>query len=408
MFTKPNIFELISISLKSITRNKSRTFLTSLGIIIGVTSVILLTSIGSGIKVYIQKQFEDLGSNIVIITPGQVFDSRGSFKARDRNTIITQTFSEKDRRLLQDSIGNRGEVVASIQFEDKIKYKQIQDLITVVGTQSNYGRIRNSLPSNGNGRWFTSQEDDSGANIVVLGHGIANKLFPHQSPLGKTVSLGSKNLKVIGVVDKKGGSLGGPDFDNYCYMPLELAFESKGNRDIQSFFIQAKSGSDVGYVKSTAEKTLLNKYDKDNFSVFDQSQILSTITGILGTLTAGLTGIAAISLIVGGIGIMNIMLVTVTERTKEIGLRKAVGATPNAILAQFLIEAIILSCFGGVVGIILGAIFSAILNKFFPAQVTPLSVAIAFGVSSIVGIIFGAAPARRASKLSPIEALRYE
>jgi putative ABC transport system permease protein len=408
MFTKPDLLELSIISLKSITRNKSRTFLTSLGIIIGVTSVILLTSIGSGIKIYIQKQFEDLGSNIVIITPGQVFDSRGSFKARDRNTVITQTFTEKDSKLLKNAIGNRGEIVASVQFEDKAKYKQTQDIITIVGTQADYGRIRNSIPSDGNGRWFSQQEDELGANVVVLGHGISDKLFPHQSPLGKTVSIGSKNLKVIGVVDKKGGSLGGPDFDNYCYIPLESAFLSRGNRDIQSFFIQAKSGNDVNFVKTTAEKTLLSKYDKDNFSVFDQSQILSTITGILSTLTAGLTGIAAISLIVGGIGIMNIMLVTVTERTKEIGLRKAIGATPNAILAQFLIEAIILSCFGGAIGIILGGIFSAILNKFFPAQVTPTSVAIAFGVSSIVGIIFGAAPARRASKLSPIEALRYE
>ncbi len=400
--------ELISISIKSITRNKGRTFLTSLGIIIGVTSVILLTAIGSGIKIYIQKQFESLGANLVIVTPGQIFNRSGGFRAQERTTTVTQTFTEKDIRNIQKVLGSRGVVLPNVQVQEKAKYRDTEELVTLVGTVASYGRIRNSLPSSGNGRWFTPQEDDKGEHVVVLGFQIAKTLFPTVSPFGKEIIIGSKNLKVIGVVDKKGGSFGGPDFDNYVYTPIDIAFEIKGTRDVQSMLIQAETSDDIPFVKKQAELTLLEKYDKDNYSVFDQSQILTTVTGILSTLTAGLTGIAAISLIVGGIGIMNIMLVTVTERTKEIGLRKAIGATPNAILAQFLIEAIILSCLGGSIGIALGALAAIAMNSFFPAQVTPGAVILAFGVSSLVGIVFGAAPARRASRLSPIEALRYE
>jgi len=405
---KPGFLELIQISVKSIARNKGRTFLTSLGIIIGVTSVILLTSIGSGIKIYIQKQFEDLGSNLIVVSPGQVFNQSGGFRTQDRQTVITQTFTEKDVRNIQKSVGSRGVVLPNIQVQEKAKYRDKEELTTLVGTLASYGKIRNSIPSSGNGRWFDKSEEDKGDSVVILGFAIAKTLFPNTSPLNKEITLASKSLKVIGVVDKKGGSFGGPDFDNYIYSPIDIAFQIKGSRDIQSMLVQANSGADVEFVKKQTEKALLEKYDKDNFSVFDQSQILTTITGVLGTLTAGLTGIAAISLVVGGIGIMNIMLVTVTERTKEIGLRKAIGATPNAILAQFLIEAIILSCFGGAIGIILGFLASLAINSFFPAQVTFQAVAVAFGVSSLVGIIFGAAPARRASRLSPIEALRYE
>lgn len=408
MFLKPGLMELSQISIKSIMRNKGRTVLTSLGIIIGVTSVILLTAIGAGIQVYIQKQFEDLGSNLVIVTPGQVFNRQGGFRAQDRQTVITQTFTEKDLRNLQEDLGERGEVLPNIQLQETAKYRDKQEIVTIVGSYASYGKIRNSLPLPGNGRWYTKEEESKGSHVVVAGYEIAKTLFPGQSPLGKEINAGSKNLKIIGVVDRKGGSFGGPDFDNYLYVPINIAFELRGNRNIQSILIQASSSDDVAFVKRQATKTLVQKYDKDNFSVFDQSQILTTITGILGTLTLGLTGIAAISLVVGGIGIMNIMLVTVTERTKEIGLRKAIGATPAAILAQFLIEAIVLSCLGGTVGVILGGLLSMLINNFFPAQVTPMAVAIAFGVSSAVGIIFGAAPARRASQLSPIEALRYE
>jgi putative ABC transport system permease protein len=193
-----------------------------------------------------------------------------------------------------------------------------------------------------------------------------------------------------------------------AYTPIGIVFNLNGNQNLAEFLIKTSSKDAVPGVKSEVEKIMLKTYDKDAFSVFDSSQLLSSIDSIIGTLTIGLAGIAAISLVVGGIGIMNIMLVTVSERTREIGLRKAIGAYPRAILIQFLIEAIILSSIGGFIGILLGSLGALAINNFFPAKVTVSSVLIAFGVSAMVGIIFGVTPARRASKLSPIEALRYE
>jgi len=215
-------------------------------------------------------------------------------------------------------------------------------------------------------------------------------------------------MKVIGVLDKKGGSFGGPDVDQYAFTPIGNVFDFTGNQTVNQMLIKTANKDLVPQTKIDVTQVMLKKFDKDAFTVFDSSQLLSSINSIIGVLTVGLAGIAAISLVVGGIGIMNIMLVTVSERTREIGLRKAIGAYPRAILIQFLIEAIILSSIGGIIGIFLGSFGAFVINKFFPAKVTFDSVAIAFGVSALVGIIFGVAPARRASKLSPIEALRYE
>jgi putative ABC transport system permease protein len=215
-------------------------------------------------------------------------------------------------------------------------------------------------------------------------------------------------MKVIGILDKKGASFGGPDVDQYGFTPIGNVFDFSGNQKISEILVKTQNKDQVPQIKSEITKVMLKKFDKDAFTVFDSSQLLSSINSIIGMLTIGLSGIAAISLVVGGIGIMNIMLVTVSERTKEIGLRKAIGAYPRAILIQFLIEAIILSTFGGFIGIAFGWLGSLAINNFFPAKVTLSSVAIAFGVSVLVGVIFGVVPARKASKLSPIEALRYE
>jgi putative ABC transport system permease protein len=202
--------------------------------------------------------------------------------------------------------------------------------------------------------------------------------------------------------------MGGPSLDDTVYAPLSVVSDLAGNESINMFVIKAKDKDTIDETKKEISKVLLGEYQKDEFSVYDSSQLLSSINSIISVLTIALTGIAAISLIVGGIGIMNIMLVSVTERTKEIGLRKAIGAYPQAILIQFLIEAVILSCLGGTIGVILGTLGTLAINSYFPAKITLFSVVLAFGVSSAVGIIFGVAPAQKASKLSPIEALRYE
>jgi len=339
---KPSLDDLIKSSVRSILKNKGRTILTSLGIIIGVTSVILLTSIGNGLKGYISDQFESLGSNTIFIAPGKIFDDKGGFSnsSGPSSRFIFTTFSQSD--------------------------------------------------------------------VIVLGYSLANDLFPNGSALNKKIVVKSKNMKIIGILDKKGGSFGGPDVDQYAFTPLGNVFDFNGTQNINQILIKTPSKDLVPQVKIEAKNAMLKKFNKDAFTVFDSSQLLSSINTIIGTLTVALAGIAAISLVVGGIGIMNIMLVTVSERTREIGLRKAIGAYPSAILIQFLIEAIILSSIGGFIGILLGSLGASAINNFFPARVTISSILIAFGVSALVGIIFGVAPARRASRLSPIEALRYE
>lgn len=405
---KPTLSELVKTSIRSILKNKGRTILTSLGIIIGVTSVILLTAIGNGLKNYIAQQFESLGSNLIYILPGKVIAEGGGFSSGSMRGFLSVSFDQKDLQNLKRSLKTASNVIPVIEQSGKAKYRLKNQDTTIIATSYEYGKVSNTLPKEGKGRWFSKEDEDKNASVGVLGSEIANKLFGKENPLGKTVILNSKNIKIIGVAEKKGGGLGAGHIDETIYVPLNVGFDFAGNQKIQSLVVQAKDKEEIESVKKQTEKIMLKRFEKDDFSVVDQSQILSSINSILSTLTMALSGIAAISLLVGGIGIMNIMLVTVTERTREIGLRKAVGATPRAILLQFLFEAVILACLGGLIGIILGSITTQVINKFFPAKVTLNSILLAFGVSSLVGVIFGVAPARRASKLSPIEALRYE
>ncbi len=405
---KPSLNDLINSSFKSILKNKGRTALTSLGIIIGVTSVILLTSIGNGLQIYINQQFESLGSNTVFVAPGKIFNDKGGFNNNESGRFISTSFTQDDVTALKRSIKNTTIVPVTISQVEVKSNKITKNDVTIVGSTYQYAASANYLPSSGNGRTFNKEEEDKKANVIVLGHTLAKDLFPSGSALGKKVIVKGKTMKVIGVLDKKGGSFGGPDVDQYGFAPIGIIFDFVGNQKINQMLIKTQDKTDVPQTKIDITKVLLKKYDKDAFTVFDSSQLLSSINAIIGTLTIALSGIAAISLVVGGIGIMNIMLVTVTERTREIGLRKAIGAYPRAILIQFLIEAIILSSIGGVVGILLGALGTWGISQFFPAQITVGSISIAFGVSFAVGVIFGVAPARKASMLSPIEALRYE
>lgn len=405
---KPSLDDLIKSSFRSILKNKSRTILTSLGIIIGVTSVILLTSIGNGLKSYITDQFDALGANSVFVSPGKIFNDKGGFSSGSGGRFVTTKFSLTDINNVKRNI--RGSIVIPLSVASvEIKSNKVTKTnISLIGATYQYADAANVKPPSSNGRFFTQEEDNKKSAVVVLGYGIAKDLFPNSNPVGKRVIIKGKNFHVVGVVDKKGSSFGGPDQDNQMYTPIGNVFNLNGNQDVNQIFVKTKNKDDVTATKEAIKKLFLKKFDKDAFTVFDSSQLLSSINSIIGILTVGLTGIAAISLVVGGIGIMNIMLVTVTERTKEIGLRKAIGAYPRAILFQFLIEAMILSSLGGFIGIALGGLGTLAINNFFPAKITFSSVAIAFGVSAAVGVIFGVAPASRAAKLSPIEALRYE
>lgn len=407
MLTKPNPSELFKSSIKSILKNKSRTILTSLGIIIGVTSVILLTSIGTGLKSYVSDQFESLGANSIYVMPGQIFSDNGGFtQGGGAGAMLANQFTLKDVQALEREFRNLDIMPFNTTYADVKSNKTTRKSIEVNGTTYEYGPNNNLIPSEGNGRWFTKEEVSKKSPVIVLGHKIANDLYPNGNALGKKVYIKGKTLEVIGVLDEKGGISGG--MDDLAIVPITVAYSLSGNQDISTIIVQAPDKDSVSQLKKDLTKFMEDRYEEDSFSVFDNSQLLSSINSIIGVLTATLSGIAAISLIVGGIGIMNIMLVSVTERTKEIGLRKAIGAYPRAILLQFIIEAVILSCLGGSIGVLLGYLGSLAINSFFPAKVTFFSVLLAFGVSSLVGIIFGVAPAKKASKLSPIEALRYE
>ncbi len=406
MIIKPGFIDVLKSSVKSILKNKSRTILTSLGIIIGVTSVILLTSIGNGIQDYINQQFESLGVNTVYIYPGQVFNDNGGFS--NSGAMMVNSFTQKDISQLKREFRNFDVMPVNAVYSDIKSNKITKKSIEIAGTTSDYGVNNNLIPSEGNGRWFTKEEEDKKSQVIVLGNKIAEDLFPNGNAVNKRVIVKGKELMVIGVLDKKGGGMGGSGIDSHCFAPISLAFELAGDEKINAIAIKVSDKNQIEQAKKDLTKFMKTRYDDDAFSVFDSSQLLSSINSIIGTLTIGLSGIAAISLVVGGIGIMNIMLVSVTERTKEIGLRKAVGASPSAILLQFLIEAIILSYIGGLTGILFGWLGTLAINSVFPAKITMSAVTLAFGVSTIVGIVFGVAPARKASKLSPIEALRYE
>lgn len=394
--------------MKAIWINKSRSFLTMLGVIIGVGSVVMLTSIGNGLKAYVSDQFEQLGSNTVFILPGDPFGEGGGFNRESQiQAIASAQFEMRDVLEVKKVREFVQYAIPMVTKSEKAIYRGEEISASIIGSTHEYPQVQTTATIE-KGRFFTEAENISEERVAVLGFDVAQELFGNIDPIGKKIRLGTQSFEIIGVQSKVGASFGGPSFDTYVYMPIETYFKQYDTQTIIEIIVKTKSKDNIPEAIEAIEKQMLKTYDADEFSVFDQSEILSTINQILGVLTIGLGGIASISLLVGGIGIMNIMLVSVTERTREIGLRKALGATPNVILLQFLVEAAILSILGGLIGLIIAYLGTLAIQVYFPAKVTVDSVILAFGVSTAVGLIFGAAPARRASKLSPIEALRYE
>lgn len=402
--------QVFFIAVKAIWSNKVRSFLTMLGVIIGVGSVVLLTSIGTGLQAFVTEQFAELGSNTIFVVPGNPFNEDGGFGNQEQ-AILESIQPRLKRAYLDEILRNNRDVItdgtATSVGVATAKYQQTSKKVTLYAVMANYEQTQSADVEKG--QWFTDRDEKRGKQVVMLGNSIAEELFGEVDPVGKKIKLDSLTYRVEGVLESRGsGGFGGPSFDNYIYLPLKTLQDDFNIEIIDSFIVKSTEAQTVDEAIEAIERDLSDYLEEDEFSVFDQSQLLETITNVLGVLTAGLGGIAAISLVVGGIGIMNIMLVSVTERTREIGLRKALGATPNLIMWQFLIEAALLSVIGGLIGLLIAFLLTIPIQAVFPARITSFGVSLALGVSITVGLIFGAAPARRAANLSPIEALRYE
>jgi len=399
--------EIIKLAFKSIKRNKGRTVLTALGIIIGVASVILLTSLGQGLQQYVTDQFESLGANSIYVLPGRIGGDGGqiSFGQGPPNFAGSKlTLNHVDE--LSRYGGPIKAAAAEIDMPALVSYRSESKYTTIAGISSQWGQIVNVQVDEG--RDLRDSDNDSRRKVAILGQTIISDLFGSTNPLGKNISIADERFEVIGIIKEIGTQSIGLDINNFVAIPITVSQQIFGQDSVQNIMVQARSKDEVQDAQDTTERILLRDLKEEDFSVVDSSSLLETINNILGVLTAALGGIAAISLVVGGVGIMNIMLVSVTERTREIGLRKAVGAKQSDILIQFIIEAVTLSVFGGGIGVLIGWGGSILINQFFPAVVTMWSVILAFGVSAAVGIVFGVAPAIRASRLDPIEALRYE
>lgn len=395
-----DINETVRSSFASILANRMRSFLTILGIVIGVMSVILLVSVVSGLQVFITNEIQGLGSNLMFVIPGSIGGGRGPGGVQANKLLFSDVTSLKNRLVSQ------AEVSASIQKVGTLKNGSKNDKgVTISGVDANYTKLITAIKFD-EGQFFSQSQADSGRHVAVIGKTVVTKLF-NSDPINKQIDIEGIKYQVIGVLAARGSTFG-VDQDNAIFIPLVAAQKQFGITNPNAIYIAANNASDVKLVQVKAEQILGRRLTSDDFSIMTQEQTLSTISQITGVLSVALGGIAAISLLVGGIGVMNIMLVSVTERTREIGLRKALGAKPNDIRNQFLIEAITLSSIGGIVGIVLGMFFSAIINNVITTFVPLWSILLSFGFSMVVGVVFGVAPAIRASRLDPIQALRYE
>jgi putative ABC transport system permease protein len=393
-----NLVESFRIAIRALNANKVRSALTMLGVIIGVAAVILLVSIGTGVQNQITGQVAGLGSNLLFVLPGKMESGGGGGGG------VTKKFTIDDVSFLQTRLGTGGTVIPELAGASDLRYQNKTMSAQLTASDGNvadagFGTIQS-------GRWYTRGEVVGASRVAVIGSGVADTLFPGRDPLGLIVDINGQPFRIIGTLEKKGGGFGGSG-DNAISAPITTAQQLLGTSDLSLLLVRVTDTNNIAAVKAQTQIALRPRYT-DQFTVYTQEQTLSFLSTILGTLTAMLAGLASISLLVGGIGIMNIMLVSVSERTREIGIRKAVGARTYDILSQFIIEAVVLSVLGGGIGIAVGAGGAFAMKAVVATQVTWWAVALAFLFSAGVGIFFGVYPAWRASRLDPIVALRYE
>jgi putative ABC transport system permease protein len=418
-----NVRASIRVALRALSANKLRGMLTMLGVIIGVAAVIALMSLGKGAQAQITDQIQSLGTNLMFVTPGQG-RQQGNVRQAAGNA---QTLNVDDAQAIRAELGGR--LVRGVAIERMGQAQLIaggQNVQTrIVGVSPEYGEVRNAQIAVGD--FISASHMDARSRVIVLGSSVAEKLFGDSDPIGQTVRLSPNsrtgvNMRVIGVMESKGGS-GFTNQDDQAFVPFTTlatrVFRARTPRaaeQVGTITVQAANEEVVDEAIQAIGSLLRQRHRvaQDDFVISSQRDFLNAISQITGLFTAFLGAIAGISLVVGGIGIMNIMLVSVTERTREIGIRKAVGAKRRDILSQFLIEAIVVSVSGGVLGILIGAGISKLVSRLemngqaIPSIVAPDAVLLAFTVSAAVGLFFGIYPAMRASRLNPIDALRYE
>ena len=412
------IFQNIKMALISIKSAKMRSFLTMLGIIIGVFAVLLMIGIGDGVKSQVSGQVSSLGANLLVVYSGKIGSdstakngqqqksSGGGFNIA--STIGSSTLTQNDVTSIE----------ATPHIINTAPYNIISSVVTygqlstsspfILGTTSNYDDITQIKYSAGG--FFTPQDNDARNNVVVLGEDTKHNLFGETDAIGKQITIRGQKFSVLGVTKKSdGGTSFGASADDMIYMPINTANKITGLNQVFRIITQVDSPENISNAQEAINKTLKSNHGgQEDFSVLTQEDLLSTFNTILDLLTTFIVAIASISLLVGGIGIMNIMLVTVSERTREIGIRKAIGATSSNILGQFLIEAMILSIMGGLCGLALSYLAGLLVSKF--AGITPVfslkALVLAVGVSLFVGVIFGVAPAIKAARKHPIQALK--
>lgn len=394
--------ENVMMAFRNILNNKIRSFLTMLGIIIGVGAVIAMVSIGEGAKNRITNSISAMGSNLLIVTRGR--GGRGGGFGQGSTPL-----GRKEVELIQKNASHIKTIVPEVRTNQTVSYSGNSMDTTIQGCTIDFPEVRNYQVASG--RFFTEDEIKGRRRVAVIGSYVADELFPSANPIGAVISAGRLRLEVVGVLAEKGQS-GFNNSDDLVLAPLTTVQKKLvGTKDYQAIYIQVENEAFIDQVYDQVYAALLDHYqDEDKFNLRNQAEILATVQESSKTFTFLLAGIAAVSLLVGGIGIMNIMLVSVTERIREIGIRKAIGARKEEILSLFLIEAVMLSLSGGVIGIALGCIAAKLMASFsgWTTTITLPSIILSFVFSIAIGLFFGVYPAYKASGLNPIEALRHE